>query len=104
MMSRMRFSMGLMVLALFVLQSCRETPIDPWDPGNGGDYNLAGITNARVRFARSLSHTNTLYFGNSTSRFVLAATTRGGEIVGAGAGFVAGFASAAALLAGEPTW
>jgi|GEM_PF-2072252 hypothetical protein len=37
MMSRMRFSIGLMVLALFVLQSCRETPIDPWDPGNGGD-------------------------------------------------------------------
>jgi hypothetical protein len=46
MMSRMRFSIGLMVLALFVLQSCREIPIDPWDPGNGGDpkpTTMAGI-------------------------------------------------------------
>lgn len=36
MITRMRFSVGLMLLALFALQSCHERPIDPWDPGNGG--------------------------------------------------------------------
>ncbi|HRI18470.1 MAG TPA: hypothetical protein PL196_08120, partial [Burkholderiaceae bacterium] len=38
------------------------------------------------------------------SPILLAATTRGDEIVGAGAGFVAGYATAEALLAGERTW
>ncbi len=40
----------------------------------------------------------------AVSPLLLAATTRGDEIVGAGRGFVAGYASAEALLAGEPTW
>lgn len=42
-----------------------------WDPGNGGDYSLAGNANPRVRFSKSLVNTNTLYFGNNSSRLVL---------------------------------